>query len=69
MSVWNITLCDVVEIYGCFKVYWCHHVQGERMHLIVTAVRTSSCAWKVLMAHTLLFGSMGAGPLVLQPVL
>jgi len=42
ISIWNIILCNVVEIYGCFKVYWCHHVQGDRMHLIVTAVRTSN---------------------------
>jgi len=52
MFVWNITLCNVVKTYRCFKVYWCHHVQGERMLLIVTAVRTSSCAWNVLMVHT-----------------
>jgi hypothetical protein len=52
MSVWNITPYNVVEIYRCFKVYWCHHIQGERMLLIVTAVRTSSYAWNVLKAHT-----------------
>lgn len=47
-----MTLCIVVEIYGCFKVDWCHHVQEERVLLIVAAVRTSGCAWNVLMAHT-----------------